>query len=276
MTPIDAALDYARRGWPLFPVRENRVPFTEHGQHDASLDASAIGDWWRRWPDAVPVILTGERSGVVALDIDIRPDGSGFDTLAELGMPFHLEGPTAHSPRGGAAVLFAWPGHPVRSSNGRIGQHLDIKGDGGSITLPPGRGRRWDPLLGVDTPLARMPDWLDPAEPEPVLPRAKPTRPQRLTRYAEKALDSAFDAIADAPDGQQRDTLNREAFGVGQLVGGGVIPGPLALESLRCAATKMRSFDPRRPWRERDLDRMVRDAFTDGMAQPRQPESHRG
>src|SRR5947209_8483658 len=118
--PIDAALDYVGRGWPVFPVRFNtdplakKRPLTPHGMNDATRDEGRIREWWNRWSNAVPAILTGESSGIVALDIDIRPGGSGFDSLDELGITQHPCAPTAHTPRGGCAVLFRWPGRFVK------------------------------------------------------------------------------------------------------------------------------------------------------------------
>jgi hypothetical protein len=111
----------------------------------------------------------------------------------------------------------------------------------------------------------------EPAMPAPVA-AARPARPQRLSRYAEAALDAAVKAIVAAPAGQQRDTLNREIYSIARLVAGGAVPAPLAIESLRWAATQLRSYDARRPWRPDELDRMVRSAFADGLARPRQPE----
>ena len=35
-----------------------RYPHTEHGKNDASTDEQVIRDWWRRWPNAVPSIVT--------------------------------------------------------------------------------------------------------------------------------------------------------------------------------------------------------------------------
>jgi putative DNA primase/helicase len=278
MTPLDHALDYAARGWPVSPwvTRGNRkFPLTEHGHLDATTERAMHEQWWTRWPDAVPAIATGEPSGVVALDIDIRPDGSGFNSLDDLGIAFHPEGPTAHTPRGGCAVLFAWPGHFVKTCSSELAPHLDIRGDGGSVLLPPGPRRFWDPHLGPDTPLPAMPEWMRIIEPEalPVQAAAPPIRPpQRLSRYAEAALDGAVKAIAGAPDGQQRDTLNREIYSISRLVAGGVLPAQLAAESLRWAARQLRSYDPRRPWRPAELDKIVLSAFADGLLRPRQPE----
>jgi putative DNA primase/helicase len=275
---LDAALGYAARGWPVSPwaTRENRkFPLSGHGHLDATTDRAILEQWWSRWPDAVPSIATGEPSGIVALDIDIRPDGSGFDTLDALGISFHPEGPTVHTPQGGCAVLFRWPGCFVKTCSSELGQHLDIRGDGGSLLLPPGPGRFWDRNLGPDNPLQALPKWMVIVTPEPqavAADTAPPARPVRLSRYAEVALDHAVEAIVAAPAGKQRDTVNREAYSIAGLARAGVVPVGLAIDSLQWAARQMRSYDPRRPWRPAELDKVVRDAFADGLARPRQPQ----
>jgi putative DNA primase/helicase len=274
---LDAALAYAARGWPVSPwaTRGNRkFPLSAHGHLDATTDPAILEQWWARWPDGIPAIATGESSGVVALDIDIRQAGSGFDSLGELGVVLHPEGPTAHTPQGGCAVLFRWPGYFVKTNSGEIGSHLDVRGDGGSLIVPPGPGRFWDPHLGPDTPLPAMPEWMRIVEPEtqPLSQDAAPHRPQRLSRFAEAALDAAVKAITSAPDGQQRDTLNREVYSIAGLASGGVLPTGLAIEALQWAARQLRSYDHRRPWRTVELDRIVRSAFVDGLMHPRQPK----
>jgi hypothetical protein len=278
MTSLDCALDYAERGWLVSPwaTRRNRkFPLTGHGHLDATTDRTIIEQWWARWPDGIPAIATGEPSGVVALDIDIRPDGSGFDSLEDLGIMFHPEGPTTHTPQGGCAVLFRWPGCFVKTCSSELGPHLDIRGDGGSVLLPPGPERFWDQHLGPDTPLAPMPEWMVIAEPElpsEPAPSQRPTRPQHLSRYGEAALDAAVKAIVGASAGQQRDTLNREIYSIARLVAGGSLPASLAIESLRWAASQLRSYDLHRPWRPAELDKIVRSAFADGLVRPRQPQ----
>ena len=76
-------------------------------------------------------------------------------------------------------------------------------------------------------------------------------------------------SILDAPGGAQRDTLNGQAFGIGQLVAGGEIPAELALDELRWAADLVPSLDPRRPWRPGECRRIVERAFRDGQTAPR-------
>jgi putative DNA primase/helicase len=274
-TPLDAALAYVSRGWPVVPFAERngrKFPLTEHGFTDATLDANFILEWWWRWPSALAAIATGKASRVIALDIDVRPDGSGLDTLEELGHPFHPVTPTAHTPRGGVHCLFSWPGFEVPSSAGKIGRLLDIRGDGGALILPPGPTRYWDPHLGLDTPLAPLPAWiLFAVKPrEPTLPRSTNCPLGALPPYGEAALDSAVERIVSAPNGEQHFTLNRECFAIGGLAAGGAIPSALALEALQWAAQQMPSHDWRRPWRHQELVRQVERSFLDGLAHPRE------
>ena len=157
---LDAALGYARRGWPVFPMSARKVPVTEHGLLDATIDEATIAGWCHKHPATVFAIATGEPSGIVALDADIREGGSGLDSLELLGINFHPATPTAHTPSGGIHCLFAWPGYEVPCSAGKLGRFLDVRGDGGALILPPGPGRWWDPHLGLDIPVAPLPSWM--------------------------------------------------------------------------------------------------------------------
>jgi putative DNA primase/helicase len=274
MTPLDAALKYAGHGWPVSPWSQRgdkKFPLTPHGHRDATTDPAVIAAWWQQHPEALISVATGERSGIVILDIDLRARASGWDSLDAIGVYLHPETPTAHSPRGGAHLLFKWPGHQVKTVAGVLGPHLDIRGDGGSAVLPPGPSRYWDPYLGLDTPIADMPEWMVIAEPMQPAFGHRPIVPQPISRYAEVALDRAVDAIVKAPNGHQHDTLNAQTFAIAGLVAGGVLPSALALEALNWAARQMPSHDPHRPWR--DVSKIVSTAFLDGLHHPRRPDA---
>jgi putative DNA primase/helicase len=266
---LNAALDYARRGWPVFPCNSMKRPLTPRGFLDASDDEAQIRA--SSWDGACVAVATGKRSGLVVPDIDIRESGSGIDSLQLLGVNFHSKTLTAHTPSGGIHIFYQWPGYEVPCSAGKLGAHLDVRGDGGYIILPPGPGRSWDPHLGLGTPLAPMPEWMLPKEPEQIrmTPRG-PIRPAgKHSPYAEGALRRAYWAIVRAPDGTQEATLNAEAFSLGTLVAsGGVLP-QTALALLKAAAERMPTYDRRRPWRAKEVEQKMANAFTAGLQNPR-------
>jgi hypothetical protein len=275
MTPLDQALAYAARGWPVFPCRERepgrKRPYTPRGFHNATTDAAIIERWWRQWPDALIGMPTGRVSGRVVLDIDIkRPEANGFDSLEDLGIVLPST-PMVHTASGGLHVHFDAGDRELRNSAGLIGPGLDVRGDGGYVIVPSdGSGYEWDPIHGIDTPLAPAPTWLWP----PKLSRPITTEPIKpvagLNRYAEAAINAACNAIRRAGPGEQERTLNAESFSIGTLAGTGALPAGLALQALLHAARSMPDHDPRWPWRAEEIDLKVRRSFNAGMTHPRE------
>jgi Bifunctional DNA primase/polymerase, N-terminal len=140
---LKAALSYARRGIPVFPCEPGgKRPLTYNGFWDATTDARRIRAWWHRWPAANVGIPTGERSGLLVLDVDPR-DG-GPESLAALE---RKTGPLPRTARartggGGVHVFFRYPAEQeVRNSAGRPGPGLDVRGEGGYVVVPPSRTR---------------------------------------------------------------------------------------------------------------------------------------
>ena len=277
--PLEVALDYAGRCWPVFPCipdgRKRKRPLTEHGLHDASIDPIIITTWWRRWPRALIGVPTGRLSGFVVLDVDVKhADRNGFDTLAAFAFGILPQTPMAHTSSGGLHLYFDPEGREIRNTEGTrgrgIGPGLDWRGDGGYVIVPsPGSGYGWDSHCTFDrVPLAPVPERLLPTE--KVRNIACPIRPTRgLSPYAEEALDRAARAIIGAPNGEQEATINGQSFAIGTLAGAGGIPPDFARRVLIWAARQVQSYDHRRPWRPRELDDKVNRAFFAGLRQPR-------
>lgn len=75
-TKLEAALTYASWGWHVLPVVPNgKVPATQHGVKDATIDPEQITRWWTQNPDFNIGVAAGERSGVIVFDIDPRNGG---------------------------------------------------------------------------------------------------------------------------------------------------------------------------------------------------------
>src|SRR5262249_31309904 len=153
--PLVAALDYAERGWMVFPLHTvggqacscgsgdcsnpGKHPRTRYGVKDATTDPEQIRIWWSSWPDANVGIATGAGSGLVVLDLDAKAEGEA--SLAALEAVHDLLPPTVTASTGGGGrhLLFAHPGVELRNSAGKLGAGLDVRGDGGYVVASPSR-----------------------------------------------------------------------------------------------------------------------------------------
>jgi hypothetical protein len=133
------ALDYASRGWPVFPCHPGqKIPATRHGYRDATTDQERITAWFSRGPASNLAIATGT-PGPDVLDVDQHGQaGNGFAALERLRRAGLLDGASAcvRTPRGGLHIYFA--GSSQRNGH-LVGQHVDFRSAGGYILAPPSR-----------------------------------------------------------------------------------------------------------------------------------------
>ena len=254
-----AALAYAANGWHVFPLKPGeKVPATKNGFKDATTDPDQVKAWWGKMPDANIGVACGEQSGIFVLDVDGE---EGQDTLVNFGhgFPFTL---TAYTPSGGMHFVFRHlPG--LGNSASMIGPKLDTRGDGGYIVVAPsqvnGREYRWAGKDGI----APIPGWLvtkvRKPEPRPMRPVAAAER----SKYAERALVLACEQVATAGEGMRNDTLNKEAFSLGTLVGAGM----LGIEDVRNHLTEAALACG---LERRETDSTIERALRDGIAHPRE------
>jgi hypothetical protein len=243
---LRGALWYAHKlGWPVAPAhsieRDRRCtcgkpdcgspgkhPRTVNGFKDATTDRETIEGWWQQWPGANVLIPTGEASGIWALDVD--PAHGGSESLEKLeaehgAIPATVEQITGS---GGRHLLFRHSGPEFRNTAGKLGTGLDTRGEGGYVIVPPSNH-----ICGVygwregrepwNAEIAEAPEWLLARLRQPKTPVSRPQGncPHSRNAYAEAALAEEQRLVATAQPGSRNDQLNRSAFALGQLVGGG-------------------------------------------------------
>lgn len=170
LSPLgQAALSYARRGWPVFPCRERdtvigtvtdkktreirdkilkaKQPYGGSGVKDATTDEAVIVGWWRRWPEAMIGLAMG-RNGLFALDFDPRIDAESGEVFTLESLKAALEEQmgcalpqslTAMTQSDGVHVYLLQPqdgGEPIRN-RGNLPAHVDVRGLGGYVIAPP-------------------------------------------------------------------------------------------------------------------------------------------
>jgi len=141
----DAALGYARRGWPVFPCKpRGKSPLTKHGFKDATTNEDKIRAWWSREPYANIGIPAG-RAFVV---VDIDPRHGGEDSLSQYtDLPETVISLTGG---GGQHLLYRVPAdHKFPNSAGQLAPGIDTRGEGGYIIAPPsihdsGKSYEWE------------------------------------------------------------------------------------------------------------------------------------
>lgn len=180
---LKAALSFAARGWPAIPLwwplpggrcacgdvkceSPGKHPIIKDWVKQGATDETTIRQWWAKWPKANVGILTGDRSGILLLDVDTKDDGPDhIATLeAQYGkLPDTVEAITGS---GGRHVLFRYPQGRVIPNKARFHSGLDARSNGGMFVAAPslhsnGRRYEWDAFFHPDTtPLTDAPEWL--------------------------------------------------------------------------------------------------------------------
>lgn len=180
-----AALDYAARGIPVFPLTPgSKIPMAKSkGFEDATTDDDRIKAWWTDTPSANIGIPTGAASGLWVLDVDMgqKPDGRtahGAKSLKKLLKAHDAELPitrTIKTPSGGRHFIFAYPKKsgewrssatskdPVTGKiKGPLLPNLDVRANGGYIAAYPSKLATGGQYVEVnpDQPPSPMPKWL--------------------------------------------------------------------------------------------------------------------
>jgi Bifunctional DNA primase/polymerase, N-terminal len=235
---LDAALGYRDLGRSVIPVEVGgKLPAIPWKAYQAERATEArVRHWWSR-ADFNVGIVTGAISNLIVVDVDGR--AGGYESLARLGAEHGaLDAPEVATAGGGSHLWFAHPGCPVGNTAGALGPGIDTRGDGGFVICPPSvrpdGAYTWCEWLCEVPPLPGwLVEWLT-ATSTPVPAAPAVPMPPRLagisSGYGEKALAGELDRLAAAPVGAagrngRNHALNKAAFALGQLVGGGELEG---------------------------------------------------
>lgn len=175
-----------------------------------------LDEWWGEWPHARVGILTGHRSdGLVVIDADTDDPAFDRELLARLTEPTRW----ATTP-GGGFHLYYRSEETYKSAN-RVLPGVDVRADGGLVVAPPSFGRKWLEE-GEAAPLpAGMAEKLAESNPQRRrrAPSYIPTGPQALRRW----MEASGDAVAQAPQGERNNELNRQTYKLGWAVSKGIV-----------------------------------------------------
>ncbi len=213
----------------LFPCN-GKIPLIKGWQQAATTDPAQLALWQELYRDRLTHwgIPTGQTSGILVLDIDVKPDENGrngYDTLKDFPYTPTL---SQHTPSGGLHLIYSYPkdgktyGNRVKFLPG-----CDSRGEGGYVLY-----------YGTDqTPIAEAPAWLLERLTEAQVPsQAGASKIKIDPQIAQGIITASVEAIREAPPGESNDTLNREAFKLGQLIAAESITRAYAVQVLMAAA----------------------------------------
>ena len=232
---ITVALNLARKGIAVFPCKnmpgdkeQNKAPLTPNGFKDATTDIATIEGWWRRWPNALIGVPTGDRFVVVDVDCQHADARDWLRRNTALIPPTR----THLTQSGGLHFLFA-PHAGIKCTTSKLGPHVDTRGAGGYIIWWPACGLE---VLHADV-LAPAPDWIvDALKP----PRAEPRDHAAIDTpvHARAKLGGIVRTIAAAPEGQRNSITYWGAAKMADMVEAGLLARDTAIRLIVEAASR--------------------------------------
>ena len=145
-----AARAYAEAGIPVFPCSvSGKKPITENGFYDATTDLAKIDAWWSE--NDFNLAICPEDAGLFVVDVD-----PGADPAIHAQFP---ETYRVRTPRGGWHFYFEGSG---KTTSNKLAEHIDTRGVGGYVLVPPSVTKNGAYTLDTDAPYARVPGWIYP------------------------------------------------------------------------------------------------------------------
>ena len=163
MSMLDSALNHARRGLKVFPIRHGgkAPPLIADWPAKATTDETTIRSWWGEDGVFGEANIGIHCAGLLVVDVDVK--NGGDESYAKLDMIYGFPDTlTARTPSGGRHVYYRLPdGHPgVPNSVQQLGKGNDIRSTNGYVVAPGSVTEKgeylWDRLVHVQP----APDWL--------------------------------------------------------------------------------------------------------------------
>lgn len=151
-------LNYLEAGWTPIPLQNRSkkplLPWKEFQKRKPTKEE--LAKWVSDWPDLNIGILTGAPSGLLVLDIDYNGQAA-LDFIDEHELPATPRTVTSR----GYQLFFKNPSQPIKSRSS-VFPGVDVKADGGIVTVPPsihlsGHQYKWN-LTPKDYELADLPE----------------------------------------------------------------------------------------------------------------------
>jgi hypothetical protein len=133
---LDAALDYARQGWPIFPLTpRTKVPLDgTAGVLEATTDPAQIERWWTEHPTANIGLNVGA-AGMMVIDLD---PGHDFSLLEKNVGKLPKTELVQFTPRGGEHLFYALgEGETVAPSASKLAPKVDVRSFNSYVVLWP-------------------------------------------------------------------------------------------------------------------------------------------
>jgi hypothetical protein len=130
---VEVALELMGRKKPIFPVDRQKKPLINWKEFQKRIPSTEeIHAWWRQWPDANIGMATGQLSGVVIIDCDSNEATDRFVKV------FPEANETLQVKTGRGRNFYFRFEDGIRNDAGkRLGDGIDIRGDGGYVVVPP-------------------------------------------------------------------------------------------------------------------------------------------
>lgn len=193
---LQHALDYAARGWRVFPLhdvddhgnctctqgancsRAGKHPRVNGWPRVATTDPKKIREWFAQRGGIG--IATGAASGLTVVDVDVQKGGAETwrDLIAEHGEPVTL---AANTGSGGMHFFFQY-NCALSNSTNTLGKGIDVRNDGGFVVAAPSRHRSGQAYEWADREQGVI------SLPRYLLPRREAAAAERVARYTLDAV----------------------------------------------------------------------------------------